>query len=552
MIVKNPWTGYITRTYEQIKNAVLAKLPTFAPEITDHTDSNPLVRMLSVWAGIAEMLGYYIDTAAREAHLPTARLYKSAVKIAKMYDYRIGANSPASVDVTFTLDIASVSSATTIPQGTHVQTADGIDFYTVSELIIPIGQTQGTVAAKQYTQLTGQILGASSGGANQTFDVGTDVVHGSISITVDLDSWSEQPTLAYSFGTDKHYIQQVDENKSVYIEFGDDISGAIPTASSDIVAAYQTTLGAGGNVGVGTVTTIIDSITLPGDVNTISVSNSLAASGGSGVETLEELKVSIPKAVRTRLRAVTTQDYIDVTELYPGVARAGVDFDCGKTVDVYIVPDGGGIASGSLISDVGNWLDDKRMITTTVRVLPAGEVTMIFEINLVVLAQYTQTTVVNAVKQALEDFLSLDNQTLGGKVALGDIYEVVEGVEGVKNSEVVVMKSEPYARAIDGSPTLNWTVALNSASDAIVKWDIVFTSASQFQLKKDGSYVGTFNTGVLVSRTEVNFTIVGTYALGNKYVFYTYPYFGTIDLAEPSLPVTTTGDVTINATGGIV
>jgi hypothetical protein len=43
----------------------------------------------------------------------------------------------------------------------------------------------------------------------------------------------------------------------------------------------------------------------------------------------------------------------------------------------------------------------------------------------------------------------------------------------------------------------------------------------------------------------------GGYAANNQWEFYTYPYFGTVELAEPSLPVSIAGDITINATGGL-
>ena len=134
MALDNKWIRYIDRTYQQIKDRVLTDMQVLVPEITDHTESNPYVNMLSIWAGIAEMLGYYIDNAAREAHLSQARLYWSGVKIANAYDYRIHSHLASSADLTFRLNKMAVSDIQ-IPANTEVQNEAGVRF--LSHLITP-------------------------------------------------------------------------------------------------------------------------------------------------------------------------------------------------------------------------------------------------------------------------------------------------------------------------------------------------------------------------------------------------------------------------------
>lgn len=65
MPLENPWIGYTDRTFQQIKDNVLTKFQNLVPEITDHTESNTWVKGISIWAGVTEMLGYYIDNRAR-------------------------------------------------------------------------------------------------------------------------------------------------------------------------------------------------------------------------------------------------------------------------------------------------------------------------------------------------------------------------------------------------------------------------------------------------------------------------------------------------------
>lgn len=38
-------------------------MQTKVPEITDHTESNLFVKIISIWAALVELLHYYIDNA---------------------------------------------------------------------------------------------------------------------------------------------------------------------------------------------------------------------------------------------------------------------------------------------------------------------------------------------------------------------------------------------------------------------------------------------------------------------------------------------------------
>jgi len=52
------WVKYIDRSYQQIKQNTITNMQAKVPEITDHTEGNIFVKMISIWSGISEMLGY--------------------------------------------------------------------------------------------------------------------------------------------------------------------------------------------------------------------------------------------------------------------------------------------------------------------------------------------------------------------------------------------------------------------------------------------------------------------------------------------------------------
>ena len=97
MSLLNPgWIGFFDRTYDQIKSNILLKFPAI-PEITDLSETNPWVKGVSVWSAIAEGLGYYIDSHAREFYVTQAQEFSSGVKSAKLFDYRVRGPVAASV-----------------------------------------------------------------------------------------------------------------------------------------------------------------------------------------------------------------------------------------------------------------------------------------------------------------------------------------------------------------------------------------------------------------------------------------------------------------------
>ena len=96
MALENKWVGYLQRGYLQIKNSILNRVRSSVPEITDFSESNILVIIVSMFSGMVEQLNYYIDQLLRESFVTTARRYTSLVRHARTFDYRIKAANPAS------------------------------------------------------------------------------------------------------------------------------------------------------------------------------------------------------------------------------------------------------------------------------------------------------------------------------------------------------------------------------------------------------------------------------------------------------------------------
>ena len=548
----NTWVSYIDRTYQQIKDKVLTLLNSKVPEMTDNTEQNLFVKLLSIWSGIAEMLGYNIDQSARESHISSARLYQSMILLAEQYDYRIKAKLAASADVTFTINQISVSDVN-IQQGTEIENVDGLIFYTAVATKIPAGELSVVVSAVQRILITNEVVGNTTGILNERMLLNANYEHDSGITKVNGDNWTLVDTLAYSQSTDKHYINSVNSNKIPYIQFGDSVSGAIPTNGSAITIDYYQTQGATGNVAPQTIKTINSTITLPPDVTTITVTNLNEASGGADFESLESLKVKVPLSIRTLKRAVTKEDYEDIAIQASGVINAVTTYECGQKAIVYIVPEGGGIASQLLKDAVTLYFQDKILLGVNVDIRSAGEVVLNISANVYALKNYQKSVVKNNVEQALLAKYSWENQNIKGNIRLSDIFQTIETSEGVDYSEILDIKFLPYAAG--GDIELDWQVNINSYPTEVTRWLINIT-ATGYQVLKNGAFLGNFLFNNAISLQELSLRVnTASYTIGDSYEFYTYPNIllkgGSIALQEYSVPICKLSKLSITVVNGI-
>jgi len=547
----NPWIGYVDRSYQQIKDQAITNMQANVPEITDHTESNLFIKIISIWAAIAEMVGYYVDSAAREVFLSTARRYESAVKIAKLFDYRLRGVVAASVELTFTLS-ATVGTDVTVPAGTVVTNDEGLEFYTLGVLVISAGQLSGTVQAEQKVLDDGHTY-STTGVAGQIVELMADIVDKQITVSVDSQQYTFVESLAFSGPTDQVFTAAVNEDKKMYLLFGDGFNGILPGVGLDIDIAFYTSAGAGGNLAEDTLTTIVSPITVP-EGQSISVNNAERSSGGADLETLTDLKRSIPLSIRTLENAVTKQDFIDIAELVAGVRRATVVYDCGAEVEVYVAPEGGGLASDTLIAAVLDaFYDETRLILMDIGVKSAGEVKIILQADVEVLAVFNQSLVEAAVRTNILNFLSVDNQEISGAVRIGDIYQIIENTEGVNSSVVNTLSMVPTARRVVGDSDLTWARTLLSGSTEEMTWNVKYIDNDEFEVTRNGVFLGVLNQDTEYNFEQIRFTIQDNaeYEAGDEWEFKTYAFGTIIDLNEPSIPVAYTGDVTLNMSGGI-
>jgi hypothetical protein len=193
-----------------------------------------------------------------------------------------------------------------------------------------------SVPATQAWTVSNEMLGSSNGVAGQQFRTlkqpvlpgqQLDVLERAATITIGelaapppVDAWiawHEVNDFHASGAADRHYVVN---RQTGQIRFGDGQRGMIPPRGTRNIrmTAYRAGGGAAGNIPGGALKTLVS-----GSKQIAKVTNLFAAGGGADAETNTALMDRAPRLLRHRHRAVTQEDYEDLSQLASTeVARA--------------------------------------------------------------------------------------------------------------------------------------------------------------------------------------------------------------------------------------
>ena len=537
--ITNPWLGTYQRSYQQIKSKLIEGLSNIKDDngkqlITDVSEGNILIIVISMFAAIAEVLHFYIDNAGRESFLPTARKYSSVLKHGKLVDYHARSAIAATVDVTLVRPLTSSSKGKviSIPQGTEFKDKAGNTWLSAKNITWNTNVSTCKVPLIQHKYYEFENLyGTQIPKADQiqislgTLDDGL-YEEGTMAMEIGSETWVLVKTFAYSKPTDRHFMVQNTEDDIPVIIFGDGTFGMKPVPGSIItVVSCYITNGSDGNVSAGSITdvpTIISSA-----VSDAKISNVNAAGGGSNYEDFNMLKEHIPLSVRTLGVAVTKQDFIDYAMQVDGVNKAKMEYECGRKMTLYISPDNAAVASSELCNRVLNHLKKFVPLTTWLKVKSAGKAKIILEMDVTGKPSFKSDDIKDQVLQALYDKYSPDHSSIGGSVRISDIYALIDNLSMVDYLHITKFYIVPWPKTIVGSKDLEFsTYSLNKATGS-TSYYIYFENATSYTIRSlTGGFV---KTSIPITSTIINDTKNGNqfslsfvdnqYDKGSKYQF---------------------------------
>lgn len=509
MGITNKWLNPYQRSYQQIKAKLVESLmglkdPQGQKLITDYSEGNILIIILSLFAAIAEVLHYYVDNMARETFLSTARRYDSVVKHGALVDYHARAAIAATVDVILSRSITgnSIGAKLTIPHGTLFTDSSGNSWLSARDVIWYSNVTTCKVPIIQHERYTASALN------NMVIPTGDRVIlnlgtlpngkyyeQGSMSLQIGGETWVLVDTFAKSKPTDKHFMVSVDEALNPYIIFGDGTFGKKPAAGAKITnVVFYLTNGTQGNVKSNTITSVPSVIS--SSITDATVSNAYDAGGGSNYENFTMLKEHIPLSVKTLGVAITKEDFESLAMLVDGVNKAKADYECGRKLTVYISPDGGAVASSELINRVYNLLSQRAPMTTWLKVKSAGKVQIILEMDVTGKKSYKTAEIQTQILTALYNAYSPEQAQIGGSVRVSDIYALIDNLSTVDYLHLTKFYIKPWPTTIYGNKELNLgQFKLNKAKGSMTYY-ITFNSSTTFTVRSvSNGYVTTGSVG---------------------------------------------------------
>lgn len=456
MNITNPWLNPYQRSYHQIKQQLITGLTSITDSngnqlITDVSEGNILIILLSMFAAIAEVLHYYIDTKAREFFLGTARRYTSVQALGNLVGYYPKAAIAATVDLVLTRgDRASSGSniSGTIAEGSTFTQGD-LTWAVVNRVVIPPYTSQVRVPVIQHRfynleSLVGMSIHVGDNSiilSSSELPSGELYEHGSMDLFVGGEHYTLVETFAYSRPNDKHFRVVVDDSGNLVIIFGDGKFGAAPVGNVITEASCYLTKGTIGNVDAGAIT-----YTLMEGMDT---TNPYPATGGSDYEDLESMRSRIPLQARTQGVAITKRDYEDLALMVPGVGKAKVEMVCGRRVSLYIYPSNASVnsdlqASNILKQQVWTKLNPYLPITTILKVYSLGTSDIVLDVDITGRANYKAQDILTHIRTALYTAYNVQASNIGGTVRISDLYALMDNLPSIDFLRINKFYVKPY------------------------------------------------------------------------------------------------------------
>ncbi|WP_405477599.1 putative baseplate assembly protein [Streptomyces sp. NBC_00009] len=261
-------------------------------------------------------------------------------------------------------------------------------------------------------------------------------------------TWVPRRDLLHSGPRDRHFVGELEDDGRVALRFGDGRHGARPTPGSRLALHYRLGGGIAGNVGAEAINHLVIQSDCEQPRATV-VRNPLPATGGVEPEPVEQARQLAPLDLRrTRLRAVTAEDYADLACALPGVQRAAAEIRwTGSVQEAHVAIDAYGSAQppAELLARVEQSLEAYRRIGHDLVVGPARLVPLDIALSVCAAPGHQQGQVLAELYRVLGSgrlpggrlgFFHPDALTFGEPVRLSRLVAVAAAVPGVRNVQV--------------------------------------------------------------------------------------------------------------------
>lgn len=243
--------------------------------------------------------------------------------------------------------------------------------------------------------------------------------------------------------------------------------GIAPTG--ELIVRYLTGGGVGANVPSNTLTQISNtnnitfanfspndpSGTYQSSFNSLAVNNPIAASGGRGGDSLEEMRQNIISNFNTQYRAVTPNDYtiraLSLPSKYGKIAKvytekALASSNTGTNIDMYVLAfdsSGNLISSNSTLKqNIITYLSQFRTIGDSIAIKDAFVVNIGVDFEIITLPNFNSNEVLRKCILALQQYFTILNWQINEPIIMRDLNVLLDRVEGVQTVKTLTISNK--------------------------------------------------------------------------------------------------------------
>ncbi|MGW5275202.1 putative baseplate assembly protein [Streptomyces sp. NPDC004044] len=270
--------------------------------------------------------------------------------------------------------------------------------------------------------------------------------------------WTAQRDLLDSGARERHFVGELEDDGRIALRFGDGRHGARPQPGARLELHYRLGGGTAGNVGAEAINHLVlcrdpDESDTGEPLPVAGVRNPLPAVGGTEPEPVEQVRQLAPLDLkRTRLRAVTAEDYAALASKLPGVQRAAAEIRwTGSVQEAHVAVDalGEGEPSPELLDSVAYALESYRRIGHDLVVGPARSVPLDIALSVCAAPGHQHGQILAELYRLLGNrpltggrlgFFHSDALTFGEPVRLSRLVAVAAAVHGVESVRVTRLR----------------------------------------------------------------------------------------------------------------
>ena len=209
--------------------------------------------------------------------------------------------------------------------------------------------------------------------------------------------------------------------------------------------------------------------------SSLATNNLVAASGGRGGDTLEEIRQNTLALVASQKRSVTADDYLiralSMPSDYGTVSKAFIEqpkltdnqVSTIETLNLYVLSLNSSaqlsVATDTLKNNLRTYLSQYRMIGDNIEIRDAFIINIGIDFEIIVLPEYNNNEVLLACITALQTYFNLNNWQINQPIFLRDLYILLDRIKGVQTVKSISISNKAgttsgysqYAYDIDGA-----------------------------------------------------------------------------------------------------